>query len=169
MWTGQVTSFISDTNVVITVSDGAGHTGVSNAFNVINPLSSPTVVEPVSPTTVLSGNNPKAQLVVGADGSFYGTTQIGGGSNQGAVFKVTSAGVMTTLVNFYGANGAQPLAGLVLASDGNFYGSTSAGGSNNLGTIFKMTPSGTLTTLVNLTATTGTSPRASANSRNSTR
>ena len=160
VWTGQVTAFITDTSVVITVNDGAGHTGASSAFNVINPLFSPTVVESVSPTTPLNGVNPKAQLVVGADGSFYGTTQFGGSSNQGAVFKVTSAGVMTTLANFYGANGAVPLAGLVLASDGNFYGSTSAGGSNNLGTIFKMTPSGVLTTLANLSTTTGSSPRA---------
>ncbi|MGB8169309.1 MAG: choice-of-anchor tandem repeat GloVer-containing protein, partial [Chthoniobacteraceae bacterium] len=160
VWTGQVTSFINDTNVVITVSDGAGHIGTSNAFSVVNPLFSPTVVESVSPTTVLGGNNPKAQLVVGADGAFYGTNQFGGSSNQGAVFKVTSAGAMTTLANFYGANGAQPWSGLVLASDGNFYGTTSLGGANNLGTIFKMTPSGVLTTLVHLSAATGTVPKA---------
>jgi len=102
------------------------------------------VVESVTPANLLPGNNPKAQLVLGADGAFYGTTQFGGSSNVGAVFKVTTAGVMTTLVNFYGANGAQPWSGLLRASDGNFYGTTSAGGASNLGTIFRMTPSGTL-------------------------
>ena len=160
VWTGQVTSFALDTNIVLTVNDGSGHTGASNAFNVVNPLFSPTVVETVSPANLISGNNPKAQLIVGSDGAYYGTTQFGGSSNQGAVFKVTAAGVMTSLANFYGANGAQPWSGLVLASDGNFYGTTSAGGTNNLGTIFKMTPSGTLTTLVHLSATTGTVPKA---------
>ncbi|MEO6755523.1 MAG: choice-of-anchor tandem repeat GloVer-containing protein, partial [Chthoniobacteraceae bacterium] len=116
--------------------------------------------EAVSPAALLGGNNPKAQLIVGADGAFYGTTQFGGSSNQGTVFKVTAAGVMTPLANFYGANGAQPWSGLVLASDGNFYGTTSAGGINNLGTIFKMTPAGVLTTLVHLSTTTGTVPKA---------
>ena len=160
VFNGQVTAFLSDTNVMLTVSDGAGHTGTSNAFNVVNPASSPTVVESVSPQTLLAGNNPKSQLVTGADGQFYGTMQLGGASNQGVVFKVTSAGVMTPLATFYGANGAQPWAGLVLASDGNFYGSTSLGGANNLGTIFKMTPTGVLTTLVHLSSTTGTTPKA---------
>ena len=160
VWTGQVTSFVIDTNVVLTVNDGAGHTGTSNAFNVVAPLFSPTVLEPVSPANLLPGNNPKAQLILGADGAFYGTTQFGGSSNLGTVFKVTSAGALTTLANFYGGNGAQPWSGLVLASDGNFYGTTSSGGLNNLGTIFKMTPSGTLTTLVHLSTTTGTVPKA---------
>jgi uncharacterized repeat protein (TIGR03803 family) len=160
VWSGQVTSFASDTSVVITVSDGAGHAGVSNTFAVINPTSVLTVVEPVSPQTSQPGQSPRAQLVVGADGSLYGTTPSGGGSNQGAVFKITTGGVVTTLANFYGANGMQPLAGLILASDGNFYGTTSAGGENNLGTIFRMTPSGILTTLVHLSSFTGTSPRA---------
>ena len=34
VWTGSVTVSTFDTNVVLTVSDGAGHTGASNAFNV---------------------------------------------------------------------------------------------------------------------------------------
>jgi uncharacterized repeat protein (TIGR03803 family) len=160
VWTGQITSFAIDTNVVLTVNDGAGHTGASNAFDVVNPLFSPTVVEPVSAANLLLGSNPKAQLILGSDGAFYGTTQFGGSSNQGSVFKMTTAGAMTTLANFYGANGAQPWSGLVLAGDGNFYGTTSSGGANNLGTIFKMTPSGILTTLVHLGTTTGTVPKA---------
>ena len=100
---------------------------------------------------VYPGNNPRAPLVIGADGNFYGTTRTGGGSNLGTVFKVTPAGVVTTLLNFYGANGASPQCALVLGTDGNFYGTTSSGGANNLGTIFRMTSSGALTTLVNLT------------------
>jgi len=153
VWSGQVTSFNSDTNVVITVNDGAGHTATSNAFSVVNPTFSPYVVETVTPATLQPGNAPRSQLVTGADGNFYGTTTLGGSSNAGTIFKMTAAGVMTTLVNFYGANGAQPYAGLILGSDGNFYGTTSIGGSSGNGTIFKMTPSGVLTTLVHLTGT----------------
>ncbi|OYW76315.1 MAG: hypothetical protein B7Z37_09475 [Verrucomicrobia bacterium 12-59-8] len=160
VWTGQITSFSSDTNISVNVSDGSGHLGVSNAFDVINPTSVLTVVEPLSPLNLQVGQNPRAQLVVGPDGSFYGTTVSGGSSNQGSVFKITSGGVLTTLANFYGANGMAPYAGLVLASDGNFYGTTSAGGAGNLGTIFKITPAGVLTTLVHLTSATGNVPKA---------
>ena len=34
VWTGNVTVNTFDTNVILTVSDGAGHTGASNAFNI---------------------------------------------------------------------------------------------------------------------------------------
>ena len=160
VWTGNVTVSNADTNVVITASDGSGHTGVSNGFTVATAVPA-AVVEPVpSLSTPQVGTNPHSAPVIGADGNLYGTTLAGGSSNQGTVFKMTTAGVITTLVNFYGANGEQPLAGLVLATDTNFYGTTSAGGANNLGTIFKMTPAGVLTTLVNLSSTTGSGPKA---------
>ncbi len=160
-WTGTVTLGTIDTNVVLAVSDGAGHTGTSNAFNVIASTVATTVVDPVVPvSTTTGGNSPRSRLVLGADGQLYGTASLGGSSGQGTVFKITTVGVMTTLVNFYGANGAAPQCGLVLASDGNYYGTTQSGGNNSLGTIFKMTPAGVLTTLVHCTTTTGTAPRA---------
>lgn len=160
VWAGQVTSFGNDTAVVLTVSDGAGHTGTSNTFNVTNPANALTVVEPISPLGLQPGQNPRAPLVVGPDGALYGTTVAGGASNQGSIFKITTSGTVTTLANFYGYNGIGPTAGLILASDGNFYGTTPSGGANNLGTVFRMTPAGTLTTLVHLTSATGTAPRA---------
>ncbi|WP_395736525.1 choice-of-anchor tandem repeat GloVer-containing protein [Prosthecobacter sp.] len=160
VWTGQVTAFITDTNVTLSVSDGLGHSGSSNAFDIINPVNVLTVVEPLTPVSLSVGQNPRAQLITGADSNFYGTTVSGGNSNQGSVYKMTTSGVITTLVNFYGANGMQPNAGLILGSDGNYYGTTTSGGVNNLGTVFKMTPGGVLTTLVHLTTTSGTAPRA---------
>ena len=159
VWTGFVLVGNPDTNVVLTVSDGAGHTGTSNAFTV-TASSATTVVEPLIAPGQLPGTSPQTHLVMGADGSFYGTTSGGGSSNQGSVFKVTTGGALSTLVNFYGANGTQPYGGLVLGTDGNFYGTTSSGGSYNMGTVFKMSPAGTLTTLVNLTSTTGSGPKA---------
>ena len=52
---------------------------------------------------------PESRLVLGADGSLYGTTFYGGSSNLGAVFRVTTNGVLTTLVSFAGTNGANPV------------------------------------------------------------
>jgi uncharacterized repeat protein (TIGR03803 family) len=107
------------------------------------------------------GINPNANLVQGSDGNYYGTTFAGGSANDGTVYKMTPAGVLTTLVSFTGANGASPLASLVQGSDGNFYGTTASGGTGNFGTVFKMTPAGVLTTLVSFTgANNGSYPYA---------
>jgi uncharacterized repeat protein (TIGR03803 family) len=95
------------------------------------------------------GEAPKAGLVLGPDGYFYGTTTMGGIYNKGTVFKMNASGGVTNLENFDGSNGAAPIAPLFLATDGNFYGTTSIGGSTGGGTIFQITPQGTLTTLYN--------------------
>ena len=95
-------------------------------------------------------------LVQGRDGNFYGTTHGGAtmgpiGFGFGTVFRITPAGVFTTLYSFTGgADGGRPcaLAGLVQGSDGNFYGTTEeVNGNYNLGTVFRITPTGGLTTL----------------------
>src|ERR1019366_4471390 len=100
-------------------------------------------------------------LVQGSDGNFYGTTYAGNGSaTSGTVFKVTPAGVLTTLASFTYANGADPAAGLALGIDGNFYGTTRYGGSSGDETVFKMTPAGVLTTLVNFSGVNGENPEA---------
>ena len=109
-------------------------------------------------TTLTSFNGPDgaqpASLVQGADGNFYGITELGAPDDWGTVFKITSAGMLTTLHRFCSqtacADGAGP-GGLIQGTDGNFYGTTTAGGNapapNGNGTVFKITPAGTLTTL----------------------
>jgi uncharacterized repeat protein (TIGR03803 family) len=104
------------------------------------------------------GAYPYAGLTLGSDGNFYGTTSGGGADGSGTVFKITSAGVLTTLYSFTdGADGANPFAPLTLGADGNFYGTTSLDGAVNgtdetgYGTVFKITPAGVLTTLYTFT------------------
>ena len=109
------------------------------------------------------GANPLGALVQARSGFFYGTTSYGGGYCAcGTVFKVTSAGTLTTLHTFVGggSEGNYPEAGLVQGTDGNFYGTTAYGGANGYGTIFKITPAGTLTTLHNFDVTDGANPWA---------
>ena len=52
------------------------------------------------------GAHPLAGLVQGSDGSFYGTTYAGGATDNGTVFTMTLAGVLTTLVEFTGNGGS---------------------------------------------------------------
>lgn len=90
---------------------------------------------------------PAASLTLGADGSFYGTSE-SGGAGFGAVFKIDSSGSESLVYRFLGgADGATPEAPLLRGSDGNFYGTTVAGGTANAGTIFCLAPSGQKTVL----------------------
>ena len=95
------------------------------------------------------GRSPEATLVQGSDGNFYGTTALGGAHFKGTVFKIDSAGSLTTLHSFSGfpGDGAAPVAGLVQGTDGNFYGTTASGGAFFQGTVFRMTSSGAITVL----------------------
>ncbi len=117
------------------------------------------------------GASPQAALVQASDGSFYGTTYIGGTSGDcsyfgcGTVFKITPTGKLTTLYSFCAhancTDGANPIAALIQAIDGKLYGTTVAGGvgfgggigdcygyeSEGCGTLFAITGKGKLTTL----------------------
>lgn len=104
------------------------------------------------------GATPYAPPVQGRDGNFYGTTEIGGTSHAGTVYKITPSGKLTTLHSFDNTHGAQPIGPLLLASDGNFYGTTVTGGPANAGTVFKITPAGKFTVLHNFDGTDGFDP-----------
>ncbi len=106
-----------------------------------------------------------APLTIDSNGNLYGSSQGGGTYNYGTVFKVTPAGVLSTLYNFgtnqskglYG-DGVQPIDNLVRDSAGNLYGVTVSndsggctGGLSGCGVVFKVTPAGVETLLYYLT------------------
>jgi uncharacterized repeat protein (TIGR03803 family) len=62
------------------------------------------------------GLYPAAGLVLGPDGFFYGTTQYGGDSDGGTVFRTDASGAVTA---FSFPNGSSPTAPLIVADDGN--------------------------------------------------
>ena len=87
-------------------------------------------------------------LILDAKGNLYGTTNNGGISNQGVVFKVSSNGKETVLHRFTGGtDGAYPRAGLIMDAKGNLYGITSGGGGNGGGVVFKVGSKGKETVL----------------------
>ncbi len=101
------------------------------------------------------GTPSQAGLVQGPDGNYYGTTEGIGANNQGEVFKVTPAGVLTVLHSFNNAteHGAYPVLPLTLGTDGNFYGvatDCAGGGCSPAGAdLFEITSKGVFTDLYN--------------------
>ena len=98
------------------------------------------------------GQNPSGGLVQGGSASnFYGTTT--GGTNTttgGTVFRVTTAGALTTLYTFTGStDGSTPVAGLIL--DGSTFIGTTSGGSTGYGTVFEIMSTGSLETVYDFT------------------
>ena len=104
----------------------------------------------------VDGEYPLGALIQASDGNFYGTTSGGGASDvlesvAGTVFRITPAGVLTTLYSFcselspgesgFCFNGDAPQGSLIQASDGNFYGTTASGGLNDGGAVFKLSVS----------------------------
>ncbi len=88
------------------------------------------------------GAYPYAGLVTNS-GKLYGTTYIGGATNQGTVFEMTPGGGKAVLYSFRGgSDGAYPYAALIADKNGNLYGTTFFGGPAGIGTVFKVTPGG---------------------------
>ncbi len=103
------------------------------------------------------GKYPYAGVILGSDGSLYGTTAFGGGTGCGGegcgtVYKLTPPATVckaascpwtkTTLHDFNGADGEQPLYGnLIFDQAGNLYGTTQTGGAHGYGTVFELSPS----------------------------
>lgn len=78
-----------------------------------------------------------------SSGNLYGTTQNGGPSNAGTVFKVDPTGKKTVLYSFTGStDGGYPMAGVVLDANRDLYGTTYEGGSAFARTAFKVDPTG---------------------------
>lgn len=89
------------------------------------------------------GANPLNGLVADKTGNLYGTGNQGGTSGNGAVFKITTAGVETVLYNFKGgSDGANPVGVLILDKSGNLYGTTTGGGAFGAGTVFEVNAEG---------------------------
>lgn len=121
-------------------ADGNLYGATDDSIFEISPAGTPTILQNVdgSPWGV----------ILASDGNFYGTTYTGGPSGGGTVFRLTPTGVVTTLHNFEGPEGAQPYDGvLVQSADGDLYGTTYFGGAFGYGVAYKITLSGTYTKL----------------------
>ena len=112
-----------------------------------------------------NGANPEGGVVLGPDGSLYGTTYGGGSHDGGTIFKISRTGgppQVTTLASFgdikttvplsanpqptaedlKNVNGGWPSTQLVLGGDNYLYGVTGSANGLSSGTIYRISPSG---------------------------
>jgi uncharacterized repeat protein (TIGR03803 family) len=105
-----------------------------------------------------SYSNFESPLLQASDGNLYAVSGYGGPLGCGAIFKLTTAGVLLHTYDFQcSKRGSYPQGPLLEASDGNFYGVTSNGGSSSntgcysgCGTVFKMSQEGIVTIMYTL-------------------
>jgi uncharacterized repeat protein (TIGR03803 family) len=92
-------------------------------------------------------------LLLASDGNYYGMTSQGGANNLGTIYRVTPAGVLTTIHSFAGgAEGCTPTGGLGVNVNGALVGLTSGCGASGAGTIFRSSLSGTVVVIHTFTA-----------------
>jgi uncharacterized repeat protein (TIGR03803 family) len=89
-------------------------------------------------TGTSDGGGPLTGLVLDPAGNLYGTTQGGGTSGLGNIYKVDPSGNLTVVYSFTGADGAQPYGGVTRDSAGNLYGTTEFGGASGHGVVFRI-------------------------------
>jgi uncharacterized repeat protein (TIGR03803 family) len=101
--------------------------------------------------TGTNGAGPSGDLVFDQAGNLYGTTYVGGGmggpDGAGVVYKLTAAGVESTLYTFPETGctaGADPFGGVIFDNTGNLYGTTRSTGAYGCGNgvVFQLSPSG---------------------------
>jgi uncharacterized repeat protein (TIGR03803 family) len=98
------------------------------------------------------GGTPWGGVTRDSAGNLYGTTNMGGPSGRGVVFKVDPSGQETVLYSFTGGDdGGSPQAGVVLDPSGNIYGITYNGGPVSAGVVFELDTAGQETVLYRFT------------------
>jgi uncharacterized repeat protein (TIGR03803 family) len=145
-------------------ADGCGNTDVGGIFE-ITPSGTFKVLYSASGTG--PGNLKSGLSLNPLDGSFLGTSEGGGSVDDGTVFDITSAGILTILHSFTGmSDGYTADAPPILGADGNYYGTARRGGNftacagTGCGTVYSMTSSGTVTSLYEFDITHGLYPYA---------
>ena len=141
-------------------TNGGGLYGYGTAFKLVPPPDGETkwsevvIYDFCKLSECSDGTYPQDSLLLGRDGSLYGTTSEGGRFiNKGTVFKLTpppgdeTKWTETVLYDFCSvgaacSDGSYPVAELISDDAGALYGTTVYGGSEDSGAVFKLTPPG---------------------------
>ena len=135
-----------DGNFYGTAPGGVGQSTSGCVFK-MTPVGTVTPLHSFGDGTVAhDGIKPFGALIQATDGSFYGTTELGGTASSGTAYKVSPAGQVTILHSFGDGSvhndGTTPADKFLLGTDGIFYGTTKSGGSAGQGVVYQITPQG---------------------------
>ena len=98
------------------------------------------------------GAGPYGGVIRDSAGNLYGTTQYGGPTGSGVVYKLDATGHETVLHTFTGgADGNSPTAGVIRDLTGNLYGTATGGGTPGGGVVYRLDTAGQETVLYNFT------------------
>lgn len=131
-----------------------GKNGLGSVFEITLAGKLTTLHSFCSQTGCADGSYATAGLIQATDGNLYGLTGHGGADGDGTIYKITQAGVLTTLHGFDGSDGNNPIGGLVQDTNGDFYGMTEYGGADGDGTVFSLSVG--LASYITLQSTSGT-------------
>lgn len=114
-----------------TTSGGTDGNTAGTVFKV-TPDGTETVFYSFSYSQSSEGAMPSGGVITDRNGNLFGTTQLGGAENQGAVYRLSPAGRETLLYSFgsHSGDGFQPEGGLVVDKTGTLFGTTLQGGDN---------------------------------------
>jgi len=126
-------------------SQNCGPSGCGNIYK-ITPAGAFTVLHNFNGD---DGANPASDLVRDRKtGDFYGSTNGGGASGAGTIFRFTPDSAVTTLYAFGGGtDGYIPEGRLLRDRHGNIYGTTYAGGAESMGVVYRLSAKGKQTVL----------------------
>ncbi len=105
--------------------------------------------------SISDGGQPLSGLALGTDGNLYGTSSVGGSKNFGSLFKITPAGLYTTLYSACSVvctDGFSPATPMLQHTNGKFYG-LMRGNSNGGSALYSLNVN--LGAFVSLVTTTG--------------
>ena len=131
--------------------------GLSSLFAAMLLLIAAPIMEPVSGTAVAQitvlhsfsgpdGESPIGELVLGQDGSLFGTTIFGGEFGRGTVYRLMPPEPgrkrwrHKLLHSFSGPDGADPQSEVIWGPDGALFGTTTFGGAFGQGTVYQLMP-----------------------------
>ncbi|HWA02233.1 MAG TPA: choice-of-anchor tandem repeat GloVer-containing protein [Rhizomicrobium sp.] len=101
------------------------------------------------------GQSSGANVAIDDLGNIYGTTNYGGASNNGTIFRLAPDGTQTLLHSFSGSDGSVPDGAVTLMPNGDLYGTTEGGGTFGNGVLFKLSAKGKYKVLHNFASNDG--------------
>jgi len=124
-------------NLYGTTYYGGSNYYYGTVFEVVPKTGKETVLYSFSGGT--DGGYPYSGAVLDKKGNLYGTTDSGGSSGYGTVFKLAKT-TETVLHSFDYSDGGYPICGVLMDSKGDLFGTAEEGGSGYDGVVWEITP-----------------------------